>query len=65
MTAPSQRQAHSPGVTGRKELWTEVGKGRQTDRPPPERKLREPRRKGMARGGLSKGLGQRGTVRTG
>lgn len=35
----------------RKELRTEVGKGRQTDRPPPsERKVREPRRRGMARG---------------
>lgn len=48
----------------RKELQTEVGKGRETDRPPPERKVGELRRTGMARGRLREGLGQRGKVRT-
>lgn len=48
----------------RKELQTEVGKGRETDRLPPERKVGELRRTGMARGRLRESLGQRGKVRT-
>lgn len=37
-----------------------MDKGRKTDRPPPERKVGEPRRRGLAKGRAERGFGTEG-----